>query len=114
MYIVLPYTMLYTTPTILVLLLSHTHSLPNHGYYLVKNSQDGGNKPLVGRAEIKDAADEEAEDNSWDMFGLFNGGTQPDEAKVIPEDKKSNNGVDPIVTEDVLKADSESKNEILK
>ena len=106
--------MLYTTPTILVLLLSHTHSLPNPGYYLVKNSQDGGNKPLVGRAEIKDAADEEAEDNSWDMFGLFSGGTQPDEAKVIPEDKKSNNGVDPIVTEDVLKADSESKNEILK
>ena len=116
--------MVYNIYTILVLLLSHTQSLPNRGYYLVN---DGGDKPLVGRADFENTDIGGDNDNSWDMFGLFRGESK---AKAIPEKKKLNNGFeminstklsmsnetinDPNVVEDVLKTDSESKNEILK
>ena len=88
--------MLYTTHTILVLLLSHTQSLPNPGYYLVKNNQVGGNKPLVGRAEIKDTDtdDEDVDDNSWDMFGLLSGDSNPDKEISENGEMKSDNGFD--------------------
>ena len=120
--------MVYNIYTILVLLLSHTQSLPNPGYYLVNV---GGNHPLVGRAEIERSDEEENKDNSWDMFGLFSEGNKsykdkPEDAKKKPDKGFYNfgfiggdiNSTKTVIdgksktydnlTEDVPKGDSES------